>query len=49
MRLGRFRTGEAEGWGFISGDAIQPVTGGPDLMEVLGDRARAGRSGRRRR
>ena len=39
MRLGRFRTGEAEGWGFISGDAIQPVTGGPDLMEVLGDRA----------
>lgn len=37
MRIGRYRAGGAEGWGFASDDAIRPAPGGSDLMEVLGD------------
>ena len=37
MRVARFRVEGADGWGFVSGDAVRPVTGGPDLMHVLGD------------
>ena len=39
MRLARFSARGMTSWGFVSGDAVRPVTGGPDLMEVLGDPA----------
>ena len=39
MRIARFRVSGVDGWGFVSGDTVHPVTGGPDLMEVLGDPA----------
>ncbi len=39
MRIGRYRAGAEEGWGFVSADAIRPAVGGPDLTEVLGDPA----------
>ena len=39
MRIARFRIDGAAGWGFVAGDEIRPVTGGPGLMEVLSDRA----------
>lgn len=37
MRIARFRTDRGSGWGFVEGDAIRPVTRGPDLLDVLGD------------
>ena len=37
MRIARFRANGAEVWGFVSGDAVRPVTWGPDLLDVLGD------------
>ena len=37
MRIARFRVDGVNGWGFVAGDTVRPVTGGPDLMEILGD------------
>ena len=37
MRVARFRADGVEGWGFVEGDAICPVTDGPDLLGVLAD------------
>lgn len=37
MRIARFRVDRVEGWGFVSGEGVRPVTDGPDLMDVLGD------------
>ncbi len=36
-----------DGWGFVDGDTVRPVTGGPDLMDVLGDPAALGDLSRR--
>ena len=38
MRIARFNAGGSEGWGFVRGEQICPVTDGTDLMDVLGDR-----------
>ena len=38
MRIARFNAGGSEGWGFVCGEQVCPVTDGTDLMDVLGDR-----------
>ena len=38
MRIARFNAGGSEGWGFVCGEQVCPVTDGSDLMDVLGDR-----------
>lgn len=38
MRIARFDVGGSEGWGFVCGERVCPVTDGTDLMDVLGDR-----------
>ena len=38
MRIARFNAGGSEGWGFVCGERVCPVTDGTDLMDVLGDR-----------
>lgn len=47
MRIARFRADGVDAWGFVSGDVVRPVTGGPDLMEVLGDPGALGALSRR--
>ncbi|MYB45133.1 MAG: DUF2437 domain-containing protein [Acidimicrobiia bacterium] len=37
MRIARFNAGGSEGWGFVCGERVCPVTDGTDLMDVLGD------------
>ncbi len=38
MRIARFNAGGSEGWGFVCGERVCPVTDGTDLMDVLDDR-----------
>lgn len=38
MRIARFNAGDSEGWGFVCGERVCPVTDGTDLMDVLDDR-----------
>ena len=38
MRIARFSAGGSEGWGFVCGERVCPVTDGTDLMDVLDDR-----------
>ena len=42
MRIARFRTDQGTGWGFVDEDTIRPVTGGPGILDVLGDRTGLG-------
>ncbi|MXZ67740.1 MAG: DUF2437 domain-containing protein [Acidimicrobiia bacterium] len=37
MRIARFNVDGSEGWGFVCGERVCPVTDGTDLMDVLGD------------